>query len=91
MTSNVYMVNFRSRKIRDNKISKIRKLMDMEEFKGKIRKKDLTAVKIHFGERGNRIDNTAQSRKEKYIHGFRIIDTDKSNGVFLNSSDENIF
>ena len=53
MTSNVYMVNFRSRKIRDNKISKIRKLMDMEEFKGKIRKKNLTAVKIHFGERGN--------------------------------------
>jgi len=53
MKSNVYMVNFRSRKQRENKLNKLKRLMDVDEFSGRIQKGDLTAVKLHFGERGN--------------------------------------
>lgn len=53
MSSDVFFVNFRARKPGDNKINKIRKLFDKANFKQIIGNNDLTAVKIHFGEKGN--------------------------------------
>ncbi|MHC6178457.1 DUF362 domain-containing protein [Clostridium sp. JNZ X4-2] len=53
MKSNVYFVNLRARKAKQNKITKIRKLFDRGEFKDLLNKGDLTAVKIHFGELGS--------------------------------------
>ena len=53
MSSKVYFVNLRSRSPRDNKISKIRKLYEAAGFDDFVDKNDLTAIKLHFGERGN--------------------------------------
>lgn len=51
--SKVYFSDFRSRNSRENKINKIRKLFKAAEFENIINKNDLTAIKLHFGERGN--------------------------------------
>jgi uncharacterized Fe-S center protein len=53
MPSKVYFVNLRSRSPKENKISKIRKLYDAAGFDEFVGEKDLTAIKLHFGERGN--------------------------------------
>jgi len=53
MTGKVYFSDFRSRNMRENKINKIRKLFKVADFESIINKNDLTAIKIHFGERGN--------------------------------------
>lgn len=53
MKSEVYFSDFRSRSSRENKISKIKKLFKASGFDNIINEKDLTAVKLHFGERGN--------------------------------------
>lgn len=53
MASNVYFANLRAHSVSENKISKIKKLFDAAEFSGLISENDLTAVKVHFGERGN--------------------------------------
>jgi uncharacterized Fe-S center protein len=53
MSSKVYFVNLRSRTYEENKISKIRKLFDHAGLNDLIEKDDLTAIKLHFGERGN--------------------------------------
>jgi uncharacterized Fe-S center protein len=53
MASKVYFSDFRSRSAPENKISKIRKLLEaggLDEF---VDPDDLTAVKLHFGEEGN--------------------------------------
>lgn len=53
MSSKVYFSNFRSTNIKENKISKIKNLFEKAEFNNFIKENDLTAVKTHFGERGN--------------------------------------
>lgn len=53
MSSKVYFVNFRSRSENDNKIHKIQRLFDRAGFKNFISRDDLTAIKVHFGEKGN--------------------------------------
>lgn len=51
--SKVYFANLRSRGVHQNKISKIQKLFDAAGFNNFISENDLTAIKLHFGERGN--------------------------------------
>lgn len=53
MSSKVYFVNLRTRTDKGNKISKIRNLFDRAGFNELIQKDDLTAIKLHFGERGS--------------------------------------
>jgi uncharacterized Fe-S center protein len=53
MVSKVYFSDFRSRNSKENKISKIKKLFKATEFENILNKKDLTAIKLHFGEKGN--------------------------------------
>ncbi|MHC1683328.1 MAG: DUF362 domain-containing protein [Clostridiaceae bacterium] len=53
MSSKVYFVNLRTRNDKNNKISKIRRLFEKAGFDKLVEKNDLTAIKLHFGERGN--------------------------------------
>jgi uncharacterized protein len=53
MKSLVYFSDLRSRNKSANKISKITSLFDEARFEDIIKKDDLTAVKLHFGEEGN--------------------------------------
>ncbi|MEZ7890756.1 MAG: DUF362 domain-containing protein [Candidatus Wallbacteria bacterium] len=53
MSSKVYFVNLRTRTTHDNKISKLKALFEAAGFNGLISEDDLTAVKLHFGERGS--------------------------------------
>lgn len=53
MASKVYFTDFRSRSQRENKINKLKNLFDAAEFAEIIRRNDLIAVKLHFGEEGN--------------------------------------
>ena len=53
MPSKVYFINLRSRNPRNNKISKIKKLYEAAGFDDFVEENDLTAIKLHFGERGN--------------------------------------
>ncbi|EKQ53920.1 MAG: putative Fe-S center protein [Methanobacterium sp. Maddingley MBC34] len=53
MSSEVYFSNFRSRNQGENKTSKIKQLFGLAGFGDFIQKDDLTAIKLHFGERGN--------------------------------------
>jgi len=53
MSSNVYFSNFRSRIQGENKTNKIKQLFDRAGFAKFIQKGDLTAIKLHFGEKGN--------------------------------------
>ncbi len=52
-SSPVYFASLRARSAGENTLAKIRKLFDAAGFAGFIEKNALTAVKIHFGERGN--------------------------------------
>ena len=53
MKSKVYFANLHTEGYEDNLIFKIMKLFDIAEFKNLISPKDLTAIKVHFGEKGN--------------------------------------
>lgn len=53
MESAVYFANARARMDKESKVNKIRKLFDAAGFSEIIRKGDLTAIKLHFGELGN--------------------------------------
>ncbi|MDR0767523.1 MAG: DUF362 domain-containing protein [Methanosarcinales archaeon] len=53
MASNVYFTNFRARRTSDSKVCKIKRLFKAAGFSDMLSKGDLTAVKLHFGERGN--------------------------------------
>jgi uncharacterized protein len=53
MSSKVYFVNLRTRTNKGNKISKVRTLFDEAGFNDLVKKDDLMAIKLHFGERGN--------------------------------------
>jgi uncharacterized Fe-S center protein len=52
VTSNVYFIDMRAT-IKENFIAKIGRLMETAGLSSRIEKRDLTAVKIHFGELGN--------------------------------------
>ena len=51
--SKVYFSDFRSRNSQENKVNKIKKLFKVAGFQKITDKKDLAAIKIHFGEKGN--------------------------------------
>lgn len=53
MSSKVYFASLRSRTNKTNKISKIQNLFDRAGFHELIHENDLTAIKLHFGERGS--------------------------------------
>ncbi|MDW5563769.1 MAG: DUF362 domain-containing protein [Methanomassiliicoccus sp.] len=53
MTSKVYFSNLRTRGEKGNKVNKVGSLFEQAQFGPLIRKGDLTAIKLHFGERGN--------------------------------------
>ncbi len=53
MKSTVYFAGIRARSPEDSKQNKIRRLFDAAGFSKVIKKGDLTAIKIHFGELGN--------------------------------------
>ncbi|MGB9936370.1 MAG: DUF362 domain-containing protein [Methanobacterium sp.] len=53
MVSKVYFSDFRSRNSKENKISKIKNLFKAAGFENIINRGDLTAIKLHFGEKGN--------------------------------------
>lgn len=53
MPATVYYADMRSRSHEDSKIAKVARLCDAVGLKKIIKKNDLTAVKLHFGEYGN--------------------------------------
>ncbi|MBP2649482.1 MAG: 4Fe-4S ferredoxin iron-sulfur binding domain protein [Firmicutes bacterium] len=53
MASKVYFANLRARTDKNNKIGKIKNLFDCAGLNELIQKDDLTAIKLHFGERGS--------------------------------------
>lgn len=53
MASKVFFANLRARTDKNNKISKIKNLYDRAGFSDLIQPDDLTAIKLHFGERGS--------------------------------------
>jgi uncharacterized Fe-S center protein len=53
MTSKVYFYNLRTRTEKGNKVNKVGNLFDQAGLGQLVEKDDLTAIKIHFGERGN--------------------------------------
>lgn len=52
MESPVYFANARARSDKESKINKIDRLFDVAGFGDIIKQGDLTAIKVHFGERG---------------------------------------
>jgi uncharacterized Fe-S center protein len=52
LSANVYFADLRARSENENKINKIVKLFDIAGFSDIIRERDLTAIKLHFGEIG---------------------------------------
>lgn len=53
MSSKVYFTDLRSRNPSENKVNKIRRLFDESGLNKVIGLNDLTAIKLHFGEKGN--------------------------------------
>ncbi|MDK2891697.1 DUF362 domain-containing protein [Methanohalophilus sp.] len=53
MKSKVFFTDLKVRKDFENTLSKIRRLFDAAGFESLIDKNELTAIKLHFGERGN--------------------------------------
>ncbi|MDM7912407.1 MAG: DUF362 domain-containing protein, partial [Methanotrichaceae archaeon] len=53
MLSDVYFANVRARNDKENKITKIGKLFDAAGLATAVRKGDMTAIKLHFGQKGN--------------------------------------
>lgn len=53
MTAKVYFADMHCRKQADNKTAKIEKLCEAVGLKNILKRDDLTAVKLHFGEMGN--------------------------------------
>ena len=53
MKPKVYFTNLHAEKREDNRIHKIKRIIEAAGLTSVITEKDLTAVKVHFGERGN--------------------------------------
>jgi len=53
MESKVYMFDLHVAEKKNNKQNKLKKLMEIDDFKNIFNKDDITAIKIHFGEKGN--------------------------------------
>lgn len=53
MGSKVYFANLRARSHNESKMVKVQRLFDRAGFGNLLSKNDLTAIKIHFGEKGN--------------------------------------
>lgn len=53
MAANVYFVNLHCRNEKGNKFSKIQRLCDAVGLKKTLKKEELAAIKLHFGEYGN--------------------------------------
>ena len=53
MASEVWFSSFRARSEEGNKINRLKKIMDTMNLSGILTEGDLTAIKLHFGERGN--------------------------------------
>jgi len=53
MTSRVWFASFRTRSAEGNKINRLKQIMEAMDIAHILRKGDLTAIKLHFGERGN--------------------------------------
>ena len=53
MASDVFFVSFKTRSWKHNKINRIQEIFDKAGFGGLLKKNDLAAVKLHFGEKGN--------------------------------------
>ncbi len=81
MSSNVYFIDFRAT-YKENFISKLNKLLTHAGLNNRIKKRDLTAVKLHFGELGN----TAFIRP---IYLRHIVKSIKSVGAFPFLTDAN--
>lgn len=74
MSSKVYFFNLRSRSDRDSKVNKVDRLFDHAGLDKVIEENDLTAIKLHFGERGN----------DTYINPVfvrRVVDKVKAQGA----------
>ncbi|NPV63600.1 MAG: hypothetical protein HPY61_13430 [Methanotrichaceae archaeon] len=53
MESEVYLARVRARSIEESKTAKIGRLFDAAGLDRLVRERDLTAIKVHFGELGN--------------------------------------
>lgn len=53
MSSKVWFASFRTRNAAGNKINRLKQLMEAMDIASVVGKDDLTAIKLHFGERGN--------------------------------------
>ncbi len=53
MSSKVYFADLRSRSQQENKVNKIRRLFHESGLDKLVDMNDLTAIKLHFGEKGN--------------------------------------
>ncbi len=53
MKSKVYKYNLRARGKKDNKANKLKRILDIEEFRNVFQKDEISGIKIHFGEKGN--------------------------------------
>ena len=72
--ADVYFANLRARSHHESKVEKIRRLFDAADFDAVIRPDDLTAIKLHVGERGC----------DTYIHPVfarQVIDKVKERGA----------
>ncbi len=52
MTSDVFIASMRARSAEESTVNKIRMLFERADLSNVIKKGDLTAIKVHFGERG---------------------------------------
>ena len=53
MPSPVWFSSFRTRSAEDNKINRLKRIMKNMDMARILKEGDLTAIKLHFGERGN--------------------------------------
>lgn len=53
MSSKVWFASFRTRSAEGNKINRLKQIMEAMKLSSILDKGDLTAIKLHFGERGN--------------------------------------
>jgi uncharacterized protein len=81
MTSLVHFIDFRST-IKENILSKLHRLLETAGLNDCVKKRDLVAVKLHFGELGN----TAYIRP---VYIRQIVQTIKSTGAFPFLTDAN--